>query len=205
MELETPIYAPHAIWRTNQGLNVVDLRDDMLMHRRVELAGEVTSESVAVLTRSLLYLQQEDPEAPITMFINSPGGEVQSGLALYDVMQSISCDIHTVCLGLAASMAAIIFVAGEKRSMLPHSRVMIHDPLIAGGGIAGPALSVKSRADQLMRTRDITAELIAKHTGMSLERVLELTATDTYFEAKEAVEAHLADEVLDDLANGLAR
>ena len=205
MELETPVYAPHAIWRTNQGLSVVDLRDDMLMHRRVELAGEVTPESVAVLTRSLLYLQQENPEAPITMFINSPGGEVQSGLALYDVMQSISCDIHTVCLGLAASMAAIIFVAGEKRSMLPHSRVMIHAPLIAGGGIAGPALSVKSRADQLMRTRDITAELIAKHTGMSLERVLELTATDTYFEAKEAVAAHLADEVLDDLANGLAR
>ena len=205
MELETPVYAPHAIWRTNQGLSVVDLRDDMLMHRRVELAGEVTPESVAVLTRSLLYLQQENPEAPITMFINSPGGEVQSGLALYDVMQSISCDIHTVCLGLAASMAAIIFVAGEKRSMLPHSRVMIHDPLIAGGGIAGPALSVKSRADQLMRTRDITAELIAKHTGMSLERVLELTATDTYFEAEEAVAAHLADEVLDDLTNGLAR
>lgn len=205
MEIQTPIYAPHAIWRTNQGLNVVDLRDDMLLHRRVELMGEVTPESVAVLIRSLLYLQQEDPERPITMFINSPGGEVQSGLALYDVMQSICCDIHTVCVGMAASMAAILFVAGEKRSMLPHSRVMIHDPLIGGGGIAGPALSVKSRADQLMRTRDITAEIIAKHTGMSMERVLELTATDTYFEAKEAVAAHLADEVLDDLANGLAR
>lgn len=132
---------------------------------------------------------------PITLYINSPGGEVQSGLALYDVMQAVSCPIRTVCLGMAASMGALPFIAGDEREILPHSRIMIHDPLI-GAGAGGSALSVKARADDLMRIRDITAGVIARHSGMSIERVFELTASDTYFEAEEAVEAGLADRVI---------
>ena len=148
---------------------------------------------------------------PITLYINSPGGEVQSGLALYDVMQAVSCPIRTVCLGMAASMGALLFIAGDvqgyaygsllpggagdEREILPHSRIMIHDPLI-GAGAGGSALSVKARADDLMRIRDITAGVIARHSGMSIERVFELTASDTYFEAEEAVEAGLADRVI---------
>lgn len=151
--------------------------------------------SCAVLIRSLLYLQQEDAQAPIRMFINSPGGEVQSGLALYDVMQALNCPVNTICLGMAASMAALIFVSGARREMLPHSRIMIHDPLI-GGGIGGSALSVKARADDLMRIRDITGEVLSRHTGMPLDRVFELTAQDTYFEAEDAIEAGLADAVI---------
>ena len=100
---------------------------------------------------------------------------------------------------LAASMAALLFIAGDTRDMLPHSRVMIHDPLIGGAGVGGSALSVKARADDLMRIRDITAQVIAEHTGMPLERVFELTARDTYFEAEEAVAAHLADRVIREL------
>ena len=111
----------------------------------------------------------------------------------------ISCPVRTVCLGLAASMAALLFIAGDTRDMLPHSRVMIHDPLIGGAGVGGSALSVKARADDLMRIRDITAQVIAEHTGMPLERVFELTARDTYFEAEEAVAAHLADRVIREL------
>ncbi|MEE0662945.1 MAG: ATP-dependent Clp protease proteolytic subunit, partial [Collinsella bouchesdurhonensis] len=149
----------------------------------------------AVLIRSLLHLQQEDAQAPIRMFINSPGGEVQSGLALYDVMQALNCPVNTICLGMAASMAALIFVSGARREMLPHSRIMIHDPLI-GGGIGGSALSVKARADDLMRIRDITGEVLSRHTGMPLDRVFELTAQDTYFEAEDAIEAGLADAVI---------
>lgn len=129
------------------------------------------------------------------MFINSPGGEVQSGLALYDVMQALNCPVNTICLGMAASMAALIFVSGARREMLPHSRIMIHDPLI-GGGIGGSALSVKARADDLMRIRDITGEVLSRHTGMPLDRVFELTAQDTYFEAEDAIEAGLADAVI---------
>lgn len=123
---------------------------------------------------------------------------MQSGLALYDVMQTVSCPVRTVCLGMAASMAALLFIAGDGRQMLPHSRVMIHDPLI-GGGLGGSALSVKARADDLMRIRDITAGVIARHTGMTLEQVFALTASDTYFEAGEAVETGLADRIVTSL------
>ena len=110
-------------------------------------------------------------------------------------MQAVSCPIRTVCLGMAASMGALLFIAGDEREILPHSRIMIHDPLI-GVGAGGSALSVKARADDLMRIRDITAGVIARHSGMSIERVFELTASDTYFEAEEAVEAGLADRVI---------
>ncbi len=196
--MSTFSYSPQILHETSLGLERYDIRDEMLACRELELCGPVDAESVANIVRGVRHLQKADPEEPITLFINSPGGEVQSGLALYDVMSAVSCPVRTVCLGLAASMAALLFIAGDTRDMLPHSRVMIHDPLI-GGGVGGSALSVKARADDLMRIRDITAQVIAEHTGMSLERVFELTATDTYFEAEEAVAAHLADRVIHSL------
>ena len=191
-------YSPQIMQETALGLERFDIRDEMLAFRELELCGPVDAESVADIIRGMRHLQKLDPAKPVTLFINSPGGEVQSGLALYDVMSAISCPVRTVCLGLAASMAALLFIAGDTRDMLPHSRVMIHDPLI-GGGVGGSALSVKARADDLMRIRDITAQVIADHTGMTLERVFELTARDTYFEAEEAVAAHLADNVINRL------
>ncbi len=192
------IYQPQIVRETAEGLNRLDIRDDMLAHRELELTSGVDADSCAAVIRSLLYLQRCDADAPVTLYINSPGGEVQSGLALYDVMQAVSCPIRTVCLGMAASMGALLFIAGDERLMLPHSRVMIHDPLI-GGGLGGSALSVKARADDLMRIRDITASVIAHHTGMTLERVFELTSSDTYFEAEEAVQAGLADRIITSL------
>ena len=188
-------YQPQIICETAEGLNRLDIRDQMLCRRELELMTPVNAESCAVIIRVLLYLRRQDSEAPVTLYINSPGGEVQSGLALYDVMRAVSCAIRTVCLGMAASMGALLFIAGDERELLPHSRVMIHDPLI-GEGAGGSALSVKARADDLMRIRDITAGGIARHSGMPLERVFELTASDTYFEAKEAVEAGLADRII---------
>ena len=189
------VYQPQIIRETAEGLNRLDIRDEMLDQRVLELMTSVDAESCAVVIRGLLHLQRQDSTTPITLYINSPGGEVQSGLALYDVMQAVSCPIRTVCLGMAASMGALLFIAGDERVILPHSRVMIHDPLI-GAGAGGSALSVKARADDLMRIRDITAGVIARHSGMSIERVFELTASDTYFEAEEAVEAGLADRVI---------
>ncbi len=196
--MSTLSYSPQIMQETALGLERFDIRDEMLACRELELCGPVDADSVAELIRGMRHLQRVDPAAPITLFINSPGGEVQSGLALYDVMKAVSCPVRTVCLGLAASMAALLFIAGDTRDILPHGRVMIHDPLI-GGGIGGSALSVKARADDLMRIRDITAQVIAEHTGMELGRVFELTARDTYFEAEEAVEAHLADKVIREL------
>lgn len=192
------VYQPQIVRETAEGPYRLDIRDEMLSHRELELTTAVDADSCASIIRGLLYLQRCDANTPVTLFINSPGGEVQSGLALYDVMQAVSCPIRTVCLGMAASMAALLFIAGSERQMLPHSRVMIHDPLI-GGGLGGSALSVKARADDLMRIRDVTAGVIARHTGMTLERVFELTASDTYFEAEEAVEAGLADRIVSSL------
>jgi ATP-dependent Clp protease, protease subunit len=193
------IYQPQIIRETAEGLNRLDIRDDMLSRRELELTCAVDADSCATVIRGLLYLERRDADAPVTLYINSPGGEVQSGLALYDVMQAVSCPIRTVCLGMAASMGALLFIAGDERWMLPHSRVMIHDPLIGGAGIGGSALSVKARADDLMRIRDITASVIARHTGMPLERVFELTANDTYFDAEHALEAGLADRIVTSL------
>ena len=163
----------------------------------MELVGEVDAASVNALIRQLRYLQYEDPEALVTLYINSPGGSVDSGMALYDVMQAVSCPIRTVCVGLAASMAALLFVSGTQRDMLPHSRLMIHDPLIAQTG--GSALKLKAISDDLMETRQIIARVIAGHSGKSMEEILAKTASDSYFRAQEAMEFGLADHIITSL------
>lgn len=185
------------IRESSHGYDLIPIQDEMLSHREVELVGEVDAASVNALIRQLRYLQYEDPEALVTLYINSPGGSVDSGMALYDVMQAVSCPIRTVCVGLAASMAALLFVSGTQRDMLPHSRLMIHDPLIAQTG--GSALKLKAVSDDLMETRRIIAGVIAEHSGKSMEEILARTATDSYFRAKEAVEFGLADHIITDL------
>ena len=186
------------IRESTYGYNLIPIQDEMLSHREVELVGEVNSDTVNALIRQLRYLQREDPKAPITLYINSPGGSVDSGMALYYVMQAISCPIRTVCVGLAASMAALLFVSGAERDMLPHSRVMIHDPLIVQTG--GSALKLKAVSDDLMETRQIIARVIAEHSGKSMEDVLARTASDSYFRAEEAIEFGLADCIITSLA-----
>lgn len=185
------------IKESTYGYTRIPLQDEMLSRREVELVGEVNADSVNALIRQLRYLQREDPEGQITLYINSPGGGVDSGMALYDVMQAVSCPIRTVCVGLAASMAALLFVSGSRRDMLPHSRIMIHDPLIVQTG--GSALKLKAVSDDLMETRRIIAGVIAEHSGKSMEEILARTATDSYFRAKEAVEFGLADHIITDL------
>lgn len=125
---------PNIIRETSNGPFLCTLQDEMMHHREIEYLGQIDADSVYGLTRQLRHLQRMDPEAEITMYISSPGGEVSSGLALYDVMKAVSCPIRTVCIGTAASMGAVLFVAGDRRDILPHGRVMIHDPLISGDG-----------------------------------------------------------------------
>lgn len=187
--------APRIIKETNQGFSTYRIEDEMLSHREIQCVGEINSDSVYSLIMQLQYLQREDPNAEITMYINSPGGEVTSGLALYDVMQAISAPIRTVCVGMAASMASILFSAGNKREILPHAAVMIHDPLISGG-VGGSALRVQSISNDLMRTRTLIAEILAKNTGHTVEEIYEKTANDTYFYGDDAVEYGLADSVI---------
>ena len=185
---------PAILERTSEGIHRYAIQDAMLQRREIECLGEITPEAVNGLILQLRYLQREDPEAEITLYINSPGGEVASGLALYDVIAALRCPLRTICVGTAASMAALIFAAGKRREMLSHARLMIHDPLIAGG-IGGSALHIDSVSRDLMRTRQTMAELLAKHSGHTLEEVYEKTAKDTYFDAEEAVAWGLADRV----------
>lgn len=187
-------YGANIIKETSNGYDIIRIQDEMLTHREIELVGEIDDQAVNTLIRELRYLERQDPDAEIVMYINSPGGGVDSGLALYDTMQAISCPVRTVCVGLAASMAALIFVSGTRRDMLPHSRVMIHDPLIVQTG--GSALRLKAVSDDLMETRRITAEVIAKHTGKTLEEIYAMTATDSYFKAEDAIKFGLADHII---------
>ena len=182
------------------GYHLIPIQDEMLSHREVELVGEVDADSANALIRQLRYLQREDPGAWVTLYINSPGGSVDSGMALYDVMQAVSCPIRTICVGLAASMAALLFVSGAERGMLPHSRLMIHDPLIVQTG--GSALKLKAVSDDLMETRQIIARVIAEHSGKSMDEVLAKTASDSYFRAEEAIEFGLADQITTGLSDG---
>ena len=192
------IYIPNVIKETSEGLNQIPITDILFQHREVECIGSITDETVAALILQLRYLQHDDPDKEITMYINSPGGEVTSGLALYDAMKAIKCPVRTVCCGIAASMGAVLFLSGDKRDMLPHSKVMIHDPLISGG-VGGSALKLDAVAKNIMQTRQTIAEIIAKHTGKSLDEVLAATASDSYFDAEEAVTWGLADRIIHEL------
>lgn len=188
---------PRIIKETSSGLFFSTIQDEMLTHREIECIGEINSESVNSLISQIRYLAREEPGKEITIYINSPGGEVSSGLALYDVMKAVKCPIRTVCVGTAASMGAVLFAAGDQRDMLTHARVMIHDPLIRATG--GNALGLKAISDSLMRTREITGRILAEHTGRTLEEIYEKTAVDSYFYADEAVEFGLADRIIDEI------
>ncbi len=192
------LMTPNIIKESSEGTTYCPIQDELFNSRRsIEVVGEITRESVYSLILQLRYLQQADPEREITMYINSPGGSVTDGLALYDVMAGISCPIRTVCVGMAASMGSLLFAAGNKRDILPHATVMIHDPLTTG--ISGSALSVNQASMRLMETREITASILADHTGHTVEEVYEKTRQDSYFNAQEAVDWHLADRIIHEI------
>lgn len=186
---------PHIIKETAEGTTYCPIQDELFsVHRSVEVVGEITRESVYSLILQLRYLCHADPEKEVTMYINSPGGSVCNGLALYDVMAAVSCPIRTVCVGMAASMGALLFAAGDKREMLPHAEVMIHDPLVTG--MSSSALAVEESCRRLMGIRQITAEILSMHTGHTVEEIYEKTRQDSYFNAREAVAWHLADRII---------
>ena len=186
---------PMIIRETSSGYFCCDIADDMLSRREVECVGEITADLAYSLTRQLRWLEQEDGSAEITLLINSLGGEVPSGLALYDVMRGLSCPVRTVCLGTAASIAAVLFAAGARREILPHGRVMIHDPLITGGA-GGSALQVQAVSDRLQKVRRELCTVLAECTGKSLRQIYRKTCKDTWFDAEEAVAFGLADRVI---------
>ena len=178
-------------------LNVtqMDVFSRLFMERILFLGGEVTSDVANILVCQLLYLEMIDSSAPITMYINSPGGSVYDGLAIYDTMQYVSCPITTICTGMAASMASILLCAGEKgsRYALPHSRVMIHQPM---GGVSGQASDIEITAKEILKLKDELFQIIADHSGKTLEEVRQDGDRDHWLTAQEALEYGMIDEIV---------
>lgn len=186
---------PRVLRETSQGTERFSLPDLMLQRREIWLSGEIDSNLADGVISQILHLDAELPQQEITLYIDSPGGSVSAGLAIYDVMQAVPSPIRTVCVGLAASMAAILFAAGSTRQILPHGEVMLHDPLIHNG-VSGTALTVQDTSERLMQVRKSLCNILAKHTGKSLKQIYKVTAKDTYFSAEAAIQFGLADTIL---------
>ena len=186
--------APMVIERDGRGERAYDIWSLLLKHRIVFLGTPIDDAVANLVVAQLLYLNTEDKKSPIQMFINSPGGNVSAGLAIYDTMKHIDAPIHTTCTGLAGSMGAILLSAGERghRSALPHSRIMIHQPW---GGFQGPASDNAIQAEEVIKTKKQLNELLAENTGRLLEDVERDTDRDKFFSAQEAKEYGLIDEV----------
>ena len=171
--------------------------DEFLKKRQVFLWGAVMDKSAEEIIEKILYLEYTDPGKPILLFINSPGGVITSGMAIYDIMQAISSPVYTITTGMAASMGAILFCAGEKghRYILKHAKVMIHQPLISGQ-IVAPAIDIKIRAEEIKKTRLELNEILANATGKTLENIEKDTDRDFYMTSEEAVTYGIADKVI---------
>jgi ATP-dependent Clp protease protease subunit len=186
---------PIVVEQTGRGERAYDIYSRLLKDRIVFLGSVVSDEIANLITAQFLFLESEDPERDIHFYINSPGGSVTAGLAIYDTMQYIRPDVSTLCLGQAASMAAWLLAAGTrgKRYALPHSRIMIHQPV---GGVQGQAADVDIQAREILRVREQLNNVLVKHTGQSLKRIERDTDRDLFMTGKQAVEYGLVDEVI---------
>ncbi|MGN0586922.1 MAG: ClpP family protease [Oscillospiraceae bacterium] len=177
---------------TAKGIQSVSLGDELLSDRRIFLTEGVNPESMTTVIMQLMCLERIAPDEEITIYINSPGGEVRSGLMIYDYIRQMKTPVRTVCIGTAASMGAIIFLAGDKREMYPHTTLMIHDPSMFGSGNYEKPAELRERLDSLMDIRKILVGIIAERTGKSMNSVYKKTKKDSYFDAEEAVKFGLA-------------
>ena len=187
---------PYVVEQTSRGERSYDIYSRLLQDRIVMLGGEVTDDSANSIVAQLLFLQAQDAKKEISMYINSPGGSVTAGLAIYDTMQFISCPVATYCIGQAASMGAVLLTAGEKgkRFALPNARIMIHQPW---GGAEGKASDIEITAREILRLKEILNQILATHSGKSLEDVVRDTDRDHFMSAAEACTWGLIDKVLD--------
>lgn len=186
---------PNILKETARGVQPVQLEDELFAKRELFLVTEVNTASMTNLLMQLKCLEHQDDSSEITLYINSPGGDVRSGLILYDYIIQMKAPVRTVCIGTAASMASILFLAGDRREMYKHSEIMIHDPSILGGNYEKP-MELRTRLDQLMDIRKTLAEIISQRTGMSINAVYKATRTDSYYNAEEALKYGLATNII---------
>ncbi len=189
-------YVPYVIEQTGRGERAYDIYSRLLKERIVFLGTEIEDQVANIVIAQLLFLEAADPSKDIFLYINSPGGSVTAGLAIYDTIQYIKPDVATICIGQAASMAALLLAAGTKgkRYSLPHSRIMIHQPW---GGAQGQAIDIKIQAEEIIRLRNIANQILAKHTGQPLEKIEKDTDRDFFMDPKQALEYGLIDKILE--------
>lgn len=187
---------PMVVEQTNRGERSYDIYSRLLKDRIIFVSGEINNQMADLIVAQLLFLESEDPNKDIQMYINSPGGSVSAGFAIYDTMQYVKCDVNTICIGMAASMGAFLLAAGEKgkRFALPNADIMIHQPL---GGAQGQAEDIRIHAEKIIKIRQKLNEILSERTGQPLEVIERDTDRDKFLEAQEAMEYGLIDKVIE--------
>ena len=189
---------PYVVEQTARGERSYDIFSRLLNDRIIVLSEDVNATSASVVVAQLLYLEGQDPEKDISFYINSPGRSITDGMAIHDTMQYIKCDVSTICVGMAASMGAFLLASGTKgkRYALPNSEILIHQPLIGGGGLSGQATDIKIHSDHLVYVRSKLNRLLSEYTGQQLETIERDTERDNYMTAQQAKEYGLIDEII---------
>ena len=199
--LEKASLVPYVIEQTSKGERSYDIFSRLLKDRIIFLGEDVNPTSASLIIAQLLFLESEDPDKEIFLYINSPGGSITDGMGIVDTMNYIKCPVSTICVGLAASFGAVLLANGEKgkRFATPNSEILIHQPLIGGqgGGISGQATEIKIHADHMIRTREKLNKLLSEKTGQSIETIERDTERDHYMTAQEALEYGLIDGIMD--------
>lgn len=190
---------PYVVEQTSRGERSMDIYSRLLNDRIIILSEDVNNTTASLIIAQMLFLEGQDPEKDISFYINSPGGVITAGMAIYDTMQYIKCDVSTICMGMAASMGAFLLSAGAKgkRFALPNSEILIHQPLISGGGISGQCTDIKIHSDHMVHTREKLNQILAANTGKSLDVIARDTERDNYMTAQQAMEYGLIDKVIE--------
>ncbi len=191
---------PYVIEQTSRGERSYDIFSRLLSDRIIFLSEEVNDATAGLIIAQMLFLEAQDPEKDIQLYINSPGGSVTAGFAIYDTMQYIKCDVVTICIGLAASFGAFLLAGGTKgkRMALPNAEIMIHQPAIHGNGIQGQATDIKIVSEHLQKSKQRLIRILAENTGKTVEEVERATERDNYMSAKEALEYGLIDKIIEE-------
>ena len=186
---------PYVIEQTGQGERSYDIFSRLLKDRIIFFGDEVNDQTASIIVAQMLFLESEDPDKDIMLYINSPGGSITAGMAIYDTMNYIKCDVSTICVGMAASMGAFLLSAGAKgkRLALPNSEIMIHQPL---GGMQGQATDIKIHADRIIRMKDKLNTILSENTGRPLDEIVRDTERDNFMSAQEALDYGLIDKII---------
>lgn len=199
--LEKNSLVPYVIEQTNRGERSYDIFSRLLKDRIIFLGEQVDATTASLVIAQLLFLESEDPEKEICLYINSPGGSITDGMGIVDTMNYIKCPVSTICIGMAASMGAVLLASGEKgrRFATPNAEILIHQPLIGGqgGGLSGQATEIKIHADHMVKTREKLNKLLSDRTGQTIETIEKDTERDNYMTAEEALKYGLIDGIMD--------